>query len=63
MARWVVDWDNGLSACGTFPAVFTTKRDAESYAREWKRSMVALERTPADRAEARRSYTWEVVHA
>ena len=30
-----VNWDNGASACGTFPDVFDSYEDAEVYGNEW----------------------------
>lgn len=54
---WRVDWDNE-DGSGTFPYRFRTKRDAEAFARDWKRKMVAADENPR---EARRVYTWEVV--
>jgi hypothetical protein len=55
-----VYWDNG-HACDTFPYEFTSKRKAETWAREWKREMVALEPTKRERTEARAAYQWEVI--
>lgn len=52
-------WHNA-HACGEL-GTFDTKKDAERAAREWKREMVALERTPAGRADARHDYQWEIV--
>ncbi len=56
---WRVSWDNG-HACDTFPQTFATRREAEAFAREWKREMVAIEPTPSARREAREDYQWEV---
>jgi hypothetical protein len=53
-------WDNG-DACDTFPVVFTSKREAERYAANWKREMVAIETTPEGRRDAREAYSWEVI--
>lgn len=33
--KFAVSWDNGASACGTFPWRFDTEADAEAYGREW----------------------------
>ena len=33
--RYKVTWDNGASACGTFPYVFDTYQEADDYGREW----------------------------
>jgi hypothetical protein len=52
-----VYWDNG-HACGTFPIFFNTKREAEAYARQWKREMVSMD---SDRKAAREMYGWEIV--
>ena len=30
-----VNWDNGASACGTFPYEFETEEDAENYGDDW----------------------------
>jgi hypothetical protein len=30
-----VAWDNGASACGTFPQVFETEDEADTFGREW----------------------------
>ena len=58
--KYVINWDNG-NDCGTLAGTFTSKRKAESAAREWKRGMVWLEVTKADRREAREVYQWEIV--
>jgi hypothetical protein len=59
---WVVVWDNG-HACGVFPFEFSTKKETEAWARDWKREMVGMETTPKGRADARREYQWEVERA
>ena len=56
-------WDNNTEACGTFPQLYSNKREAEADARRWKRDMVALETTDAGRREARRLYQWEIIEA
>jgi hypothetical protein len=35
VAKYLVNWDNGASACGTFPWVFDTHEQADAYGREW----------------------------
>lgn len=54
-----VSWDNE-NATGTFPYWFTSRQQAERWARDWKREMIATETTPAGRREARQAYSWEV---
>ena len=56
---YVIVWDNG-HASGELSDTYTSRRAAERAAAAWKREMVAIE-PPADRAEARRAYQWEVV--
>ena len=29
---WMINWDNGVNACGTFPYRFATEREAADYA-------------------------------
>lgn len=53
-------WDNGHS-CGSFSQKFESKKDAITFARMWKRDMVALEYDSKSKAEARRAYQWDVV--
>jgi hypothetical protein len=60
MASYTITWDNGHD-CGTLSGVYTSKRAAEKAARAWKRSMVDLECTAADRRTAREGYQWEVI--
>jgi hypothetical protein len=57
---YAVFWSNA-SASDVFPQRFSTKRDAEAFARQWKREMVAVETTPAARADARYEYEWEII--
>ena len=52
-------WSNA-HASDVFPTIFTNKRKAEQWAREWKREMVALDPNPRD---AREEYGWEVIDA
>lgn len=47
--------------CGTLVGEYSRKCDAETAARAWKRSMVDIECTAADRRDARAAYQWEVV--
>ncbi len=35
MPGFKVYWDNGASACGTFPQVFDTEEAAEAYGKDW----------------------------
>jgi hypothetical protein len=37
--KYKVSWDNGASACGTFPQVFDTEEDAQAFADEWVMEM------------------------
>jgi hypothetical protein len=30
-----VYWDNGASACGTFPQIFDTEEEADAYGEQW----------------------------
>jgi hypothetical protein len=60
--RYRILWSNA-HASDTFPHVFTNKRKAEQWARNWKREMVAFEPTPSARADARYEYEWEVIEA
>lgn len=32
---WLVYWDNGNGACGTFPQEFERWRDADDWGRDW----------------------------
>jgi hypothetical protein len=57
---YVIVWDNGHD-CGTLAGEYSNKRAAERGARAWKRSMVDIECTAADRKEAREAYQWEIV--
>lgn len=52
-----VSWDNGASACGTFPRSFPTKREAIAFARQWVRDMIAGDPNPRT---ARLAYTWDI---
>lgn len=56
---YCIAWDNG-HASGIFPSVFTSKKQAERFGKEWKSGMVAVE-DPEDRKEAKEAYSWEVV--
>lgn len=56
---WVVVWDNGASACGTFPFTFTSYEAADDYGRDW-----ALEsniRDGIDPEGDEEGYSYEVV--
>lgn len=33
--KYLVSWDNGASACGTFPYEFDTYEEADQYGRDW----------------------------
>mgnify|MGYP006295388319 CR=1 FL=1 len=33
--HWLVNWDNGANACGTFPFRFATEEEAQAYADDW----------------------------
>ena len=35
MIKFVVVWDNGASACGTFPYEFDTCEEAHAFGRDW----------------------------
>jgi hypothetical protein len=35
--KYAVNWDNGNSACGTFPDRFDTEAEAEAFADYWAR--------------------------
>lgn len=35
MTKFKVVWDNGASACGTFPYEFDSYEDAEDYGEDW----------------------------
>ena len=35
--KYAVNWDNGGSACGTFPNRFNTEEEAEAFAENWAR--------------------------
>jgi len=35
--KYAVNWDNGASACGTFPDRFATEEEAETFAENWAR--------------------------
>lgn len=58
--KYAINWDNGHD-CGTLAETYPTVRAAERAAREWKRGMVGIECTVADRRTARECYQWEVV--
>ncbi len=58
--KYAVYWDNDID-CGTFSGRFTSEKEAERWARNWKREMVAIEPTERERREARRVYQWEVI--
>lgn len=60
MNLYCVSWDNG-HASGIFPQVFSAKREAEQFARDWKREMVAVETEPDQIRDAKESYQWEIV--
>jgi len=57
--QYQVGWDNG-HASGTFERVFTSKRAAKQYGAAWKRELVAVEPTAAERREAREAYQYEI---
>jgi len=40
---FIVNWDNGNGACGTFPNRFETEEEAEAFALEWEFEMNAEE--------------------
>ena len=54
MTVYHVAWDNGASACGTFPQKFFTYEAAEAYGNEW----VAEMNQPEDSPE---HYTFEII--
>jgi hypothetical protein len=39
MIVYRVNWDNGASACGTFPETFATEEDAQAFANAWMNEM------------------------
>lgn len=41
---WTINWDNGLSACGTWGhLVFDTKEEAQQYADDITEEMIAID--------------------
>ena len=60
--QYKILWSNP-HASDVFPDVFTNKRKAEQWAREWKREMVAIEPSRSARRGAREQYAWEVIEA
>jgi len=42
MTKYAVNWDNGASACGTFPYRFDTEAEAEAFAEDWVVEMTGL---------------------
>lgn len=47
--RWLVNWDNGGDACGTFHYRFATRAEAQSWGDEWaKESAQEWELGPDD---------------
>lgn len=58
--QYIVLWDNE-HASGSLPGTYPSYSSAAKAGAAWKREMVAIEPTAADRAEARRVYQWEVV--
>lgn len=55
---WRVVWDNGASACGTFPDRFDSEEEAEEFGRDW-----AWECNVRDfgTPEPEEGYTYEVI--
>ena len=33
--KWLVTWDNGNGACGSFPQEFDSWEDADAHGKEW----------------------------
>ena len=57
--KYKVLWSNA-HASDVFPLIFPNKCEAERFARNWKREMVALE--PYERRrDARDEYEWELI--
>lgn len=51
-----VSWDNGESACGTFPYEFATEQEAEDFGLNWQLEMNAIDGTSPEDS----GYTYEV---
>jgi hypothetical protein len=60
-----VNWDNGNSACGTFPQQFTTRDEAEGFAETWARERnledLGMSDADVDECGGEGCYTAEVV--
>ena len=58
--KWLVAWDNGLNACGTFPWPFDTEKQAQRFADDWAAEMRAIDPPDPD-DESGDTYTAEPV--
>jgi hypothetical protein len=50
--KYKVNWDNGESACGTFPQVFDTEDDAQEFADSWVNEMCSRDGIDPDSEDA-----------
>lgn len=56
--KYLVNWDNGNNACGTFPFTFDTFEQADAYGRDWAIESNELDHIDPNDSE---SYSYEVI--
>lgn len=57
---YLVNWDNGNGACGTFHYEFATEEDAEAFGREWAKEANLRDFGTEDPEDAD-PYTYDVI--